>query len=570
MKQLEPRNVSPEALDGLQARVHDPMWMLARQWQTGEFKGDDAGTPVGAWLSVESAPVTRYRPGSASAATAPRDYKPAELPLETLVEREAVYPATGNNLRLAAQAGLQYTRLLARRGLRPPAAFTAAFVIPSPTAAERDALDAGTLRYLAVMAGRVVDGRALYARLAPSRPPGGDPVLPSDAPFAAIPATERPATISALREWMDWYDRLFSQPGAGDTAWLTPRMEYAFAVSSLTSRGEATLAAAEYADGRLDWFSFDVDPAQPLGASGPVSAPQLAAFMPGPVSFPGMPARRYWELENGRVNLVGLTGKDQTFARDPARALLLDFALDFGGDWFTVPVEMAVGMIGLVRALVVTNSFGEKLLLRHASQVDGASTGWRMFSLSAARPDPSGAAPKFVDAFFLPPVLGPVLEGAPVEDVLLLRDEMANMAWAVERTVESPSGGRLNRQEELAQRRPPAPPTGTGTSAYRLGVSIPAHWIPFLPAQNGPIMELRRGALPAGAAQGSAGPLGRLIVSGHILMDEEVPREGARVTRNYEYARWTDGSSHLWVGRCKEPGRGEGSSGLRFDVLEPN
>jgi hypothetical protein len=26
------------------------------------------------------------------------------------------------------------------------------------------------------------------------------------------------------------------------------------------------------------------------------------------------------------------------------------------------------------------------------------------------------------------------------------------------------------------------------------------------------------------------------------------------------------GSTHLWVGRRKQPGRGEGSSGLRFDV----
>jgi hypothetical protein len=40
------------------------------------------------------------------------------------------------------------------------------------------------------------------------------------------------------------------------------------------------------------------------------------------------------------------------------------------------------------------------------------------------------------------------------------------------------------------------------------------------------------------------------------------------VTRSYRYARWTDGSTHLWVSRRKQPGRGEGSSGLRFDWLE--
>jgi hypothetical protein len=52
------------------------------------------------------------------------------------------------------------------------------------------------------------------------------------------------------------------------------------------------------------------------------------------------------------------------------------------------------------------------------------------------------------------------------------------------------------------------------------------------------------------------------------MHDEEVPREGARVTRAYQYARWVDGSTHLWSGRRKQPGRGEGSSGLQFDILE--
>jgi hypothetical protein len=52
------------------------------------------------------------------------------------------------------------------------------------------------------------------------------------------------------------------------------------------------------------------------------------------------------------------------------------------------------------------------------------------------------------------------------------------------------------------------------------------------------------------------------------LYDEEVPREGARVTRAFQYARWIGGSTHLWVGAHKLPGRGEGSSGLRFDTVE--
>ena len=51
------------------------------------------------------------------------------------------------------------------------------------------------------------------------------------------------------------------------------------------------------------------------------------------------------------------------------------------------------------------------------------------------------------------------------------------------------------------------------------------------------------------------------------IFEEEIPREGIRVTRSYQLTRWHDGSTHLWVGRRKRVGRGEGSSGLRFDTL---
>jgi len=40
----------------------------------------------------------------------------------------------------------------------------------------------------------------------------------------------------------------------------------------------------------------------------------------------------------------------------------------------------------------------------------------------------------------------------------------------------------------------------------------------------------------------------------------------ASVTRHYQLARWQDSSTHLWIGRRKKAGTGEGSSGLRFDV----
>ena len=58
--------------------------------------------------------------------------------------------------------------------------------------------------------------------------------------------------------------------------------------------------------------------------------------------------------------------------------------------------------------------------------------------------------------FFLPPSLGRVIEGGPLEDVLLMRDEMANLAWAIERSTESPVEQAVQRIESGAASTPPS------------------------------------------------------------------------------------------------------------------
>ena len=43
---LEPRPVAPSIAETLAARLRDPLWLLTRQWQFGEFQGEDAGSPA--------------------------------------------------------------------------------------------------------------------------------------------------------------------------------------------------------------------------------------------------------------------------------------------------------------------------------------------------------------------------------------------------------------------------------------------------------------------------------------------------------------------------------------------
>ena len=107
---LEPRSRNAGMNTSLQAKVYDPLWLLARQWQFGEFQGEDNGSPILARWQGEAARLTRFHSGAISPHTqvdAPR--YDASLPLETLVERETARPTSQppklEKLRLAAEAG---------------------------------------------------------------------------------------------------------------------------------------------------------------------------------------------------------------------------------------------------------------------------------------------------------------------------------------------------------------------------------------------------------------------------------------------------------------------------------
>jgi len=46
--------------EGLTARTADPLWALARQWQVGEFHGEDAASPIVVTAEVAYTPLTAF------------------------------------------------------------------------------------------------------------------------------------------------------------------------------------------------------------------------------------------------------------------------------------------------------------------------------------------------------------------------------------------------------------------------------------------------------------------------------------------------------------------------------
>src|SRR3954468_23551979 len=84
---LEPRPRAPRVSETLAASIRDPMWMLARQWQFGEFNGEDAGSAASVELRARLSPLGSWRPpgGQVTPLTAGR-------PLEPSVEAEPFTP----------------------------------------------------------------------------------------------------------------------------------------------------------------------------------------------------------------------------------------------------------------------------------------------------------------------------------------------------------------------------------------------------------------------------------------------------------------------------------------------
>lgn len=741
-ERLEPVVRNHDLAGTLRGELADPLWLLARQRQFGEFAGEDAGSPVAVDVEYYQDDVARVEVGSESGPYDPR----SDPPVETLVEREPVAAETDGarevpNHALRAEAGMNFLDRLRRAvddatgGPVPtPGWFDEAFHLTRPEVADAPARrfadvfdgedDAGTPRGL--------DGHAVYEALTETADHVADAGTTTD--WSAVsdpvdllfdddaPDVARATFEGAAEGFAEWYAGLFAEPGETEDAWDPDRMEYSVAVSAGTDADETTFEAGEYHGGRLDWYDFvatdrsladdDQSPDSTDGGSstdgdGTEDAssdsdsadegPQSLSELPTNTRFRGMPASRLWELEDADVDLASMTAAGD----DLSRLFLLEFALIAGDDWFSLPIEAPVGSVTRISSLSVTDTFGVTTADVPATPNRPDATGWDVFTFDLPNHDEPG--------LFLPPVLGTSQSGEVIEEVLFGRDEMANLVFGLESTVEGALGDPLDREEfrapslsiaelhaaddalsgsaaaadeyvvlenegddvlelgtegdpqsrwELRVEDPDAangtttvdvpvvtvpaegsvrvvtgtgvdtdeevhldrsaplldgdsvvsvykplssdgdsssnssssngdstpemglvdvapvdPSTLSGLENYRLANEVADHWFPYVPVDDELPQRLDLGLLlDADALSGTLDvvpePMGRILDPEASIFAEEVSRTGRRVTRSFQASAWLDGTTHVWSSREVGPGRGEVSSGLRFDFLE--
>ena len=527
---LEPQSVTGDPTPGLEARVHDPLWLLARQWQFGEFRGEDAGTPLGVKLDVTSERATAWQPGDPKA-EAPAQLLPMNEPLDPTVEREP--PAgDGPGLRQRAECGSLLVGALAEAGFDARSALlgTCGFSddLPPP---------------FQILARAVPDSERAAATLE-----AGSPSWLAGAPAAGL---------DAAQEWLTWYRRNVSPPPAASDSWIGERIEYRFSIRVGGGETQRVLTAPLHEGGAIDWYSFDFAPNRQLtidGEDAPIAAAtRTISAMASPVRYSGMPADRLWQFEDGSVNL----GKLEVQRHDLARLCFVEFAMIHGNDWFVVPLDAEAGSLTTVTRLEYTTTFGDQFVVPPVDD-RGRSGRFRLFGVSAIGSD------EVLEGFLVPPAARGTLEGRPLEEVLLLRDETANMAWAVEAIVQDAGGDPRSRRDEQRRHNPPEPPAPPAELRYLLATEVPRHWIPLVP-----IPTSGRGGfiLRKGTMTEQDDSLGQLLDPTPMdLHEEEIPREGVHVRRVPALIRAPDGHCVRWIARRVSVGRGEGSSGLAFDA----
>jgi hypothetical protein len=590
---LEGRPRAQDFSKALRSEVRDALWMLARQWQTGEFEGDDAGSPVTAKLSYASDPVTHLRSGGGTV----RELD--DGPLEVLTEHQPIPSSLGTrpvSLDLRLLMGRHWAKLLRAAGLPTlQPLFLTEYPITAPDPEDEadhpvTAHPAVWQTYLAV-AGRAVDGMALFEHLVAD--PGH---LASDG--LGLTGTDKDTVDTLGGQFVDWFDRLLHRPeDPGDDSWLPHHLEYGVALSAPTPNGPRTLIADEYHGGHLDWYSFDVAGATDTGAPfPPAGAPDPArrvtrSFFPTNAQFDGMPHTRWWTFEEAATSF----GDIQPDTTDLNKLLLIEFGLVYANDWFLAPIQLALGTVTQVDGLAVTNVFGERTWIEPSSTAVGET--WRSWAMFTITGRDGTTAPNLAMLATTPTIL----QGAPVEAVHLVRDEVSNLVWGIETVVHLPDGSSRRGHEvaiethrrhqavvDEASGGPPStgPPANDATVRYQLTNRIAENWIPFIAVHvtgDNREIQLQRAAMPrllegtAGAIPAKIRPRTRLLRPGadaevpppFLVYEEEISRAGEIVTRSWQRTRWGDGRVYTWLGAQRQTGRGEASSGLAFDRLVP-
>lgn len=598
---METGSVDQENIDkSLRFEIHDPLWMLARQWQFGEFEGVDASALAFAQVETQESPIQCLN-GWRHAQ--PEPINTIEQPLEMLVERTQPQP----NLLMRAEMGRHFTRLLKKElsigdfssvnqafKSNPDFLFAAAEaqndeqkILKAPALCDQETQE--VLHALGM--GRQLDGYAIYQKLAS----GSKASFLLNAPSAAL----KDKVNSIGEQFLAWCARVYQLSASATPFWNDLHQEYQIELGIQDNANTLkVLSKAEYHGEGHEWYGWT----EKNGFSNQVKPPVTQVktgtkrvLIPAMVRFRGMPATRLWEMEDSAVDF----GSVQATSTELHKMLFSEFGLIFNNDWLSVPIQAQSGHALQVKKILVSDMFGYQTVLNPLPQ----TTNWAFFQTLK---DPATATNPENNWILLANLSECIQESPALESVSFLRDEMANLVWGVETLVKHPVFGSRDGHKKaaditrflqsIAREELSENPQVANALSYQLGVSMPENWIPFVPASAADIKNLstfarnllnerkvllQRAALPRfldEALPQRIRPVSSLLggnqenaaskIPPMILFEEEINRTGIELNLKWRRVRGFDGKVSVWQTRLRKPGRGEVYTNFGFDRIK--
>lgn len=619
---IETRTRKNDVTDALRFRVHDPLWMLSRQWQMGEFKGNNAGTAMSVRCKVKSSDITSFSLGEDKKNSITDT---SGIPIEPLVEQidREITPL------VRIESATYFIDLIDKypdnikdkkyfvNWLRTTSGFR--FKEDELSFSDRGSLENKEIKdfteslntrlskFQKAYYGKACDGYKLYKFC--------KNIVINNTVHPDIP-------VALAKEYSEWFEKRYLPKSGSASAWNVRELGYDFAANNAV----AEYKAEDYEGGRVSWYSFDTDRVKSSNNIGRMKE-EIISTLPTLATYPGSPNKRLWEFEDRKVFMGNSTSMNGKQAK--GNVVFLQYATMYANDWMICPLKTEVGKYIEVKEIQIRDTFGFKTRItsRAGAKDNGAKTfgqQWQIFTNAPSEPDKGSST----NGLLFPPSLINTLEGEPLEEVSILRDEMANMVWAVERKVEDGCGSSLDADylaskvgefidEKYNSAVEKAALTITNDKdgntevkssretdyKYILMTSVPLNWIPFVPQHfnseqdrkqydcfqgGGRETVLRRGKMPRYFIDDSEGAVGKYFPvrplssilkvemnnSGNevpfFINEEQVQGVGTLVLKNCQRSRWIGGKTYNWMGYSMQIKHTQGVSGLEYDnLVEP-
>lgn len=631
-KRLETRTRKENAETALSFAVHDPLWMLTRQWQFGEFKGDDCGSAI--WAKVKI--------GYTEIASLCRDEKKIDFNRDDALEYrvERMNMEITHSVRVESAYRLKkmidYSdlkdkkkQLYAHWQYKYPIALSVDTQI-DPVASDKTPKECiaeikkrknkHQQAFLAAFGNRSFDGYRVFIDI--------KSLAIVDSKITEILThEEQKIFLSLCNSYATWFHDTYLPADTSNRFWTDEKLGYEFSVSLRDGGVDAIsgeYSVEDYHSGHLSWYSFDAEnkdlpkyrseerKEERIGKSYKTEKnnevtnlseanvenknEKYFTFIPVLAEFPGSPNKRLWTFEDARISM----GNSELSAESLANAVILQYTTMYGNDWLITPMEINAGMISQVKGIVVTDVFGNRYFIdRPAGETSSSpdirySGKWEMFTISKKN---AYETQDFTTdgCLFFPPSIARTEESAAIEEVQFLRDEMANMLWAVETKINDGCGKSLDGDsyaaevglelEALSKQQEDTEEIEADYS-YLFQNSVPINWIPFSPVKFNPgeenaIREIRfqRSVMPLFIKDRfePIRPCTSLMRTGinendevtkhKFINEEEILVVGTKVTLTNQRTRWFKGKTFNWLGAKKEICRTQANSGLSFDEL---